>query len=74
MSEQTMTLANTHLYREGMVVTFPDGTRRRIERVISATAFTLGPLVLTRRQRLWRYLTTAPKGDATQWMTREYRS
>lgn len=69
-----MTVHGTHQFHVGTVVTFPDGTKHAITRVNSATSFDLGPEILTRRQRLWRYLTTAPKGDATQWMTREYRS
>lgn len=77
MTSDLLTVSGTHEFREGMVVTFPDGTRHRIERVYSGTSFGIGPElpeILTRRQRLWRHLTTAPNGDATLWMTREYRS
>lgn len=62
----TITLHNTHQFHKGTIVTLHDGTVHRITSVDSAFSFTIIPLSPLRR--LWRFLTTAPNGDATRWM------
>jgi hypothetical protein len=43
------------------------GQQMRVVAVQSGTTLTIKEW-LTWRQRTWRYLTTAPYGDATRWM------
>lgn len=55
---------------EGRVLVSADGTRYRILKVTgqTATLSEMPALPLPRRTQLWRFLTTAPNGDATRWM------
>lgn len=53
----------------GKIVTMHDGRHVRISYVHGPALVTIEPVSPGRWERLWLYLTTAPNGDATRWMS-----
>ena len=62
----SLTVTSTDGIRRGMHLSVGGGPEYRVSRVVNGTTLTIRTLLW--HERLWRFLTTAPNGDATEWM------